>query len=293
MRLRVAVCDSQPDTLSRMERFLVDTKMVSCVTCYNNIRELRDELNEGKEIDLLILDIDHVFDEHIAEEDKGKNGIDVACELGQKYPFLQIIYVAEQDVEYAQTIFLSPVQPAGFLIKPVKTDYVCKLLLLAIERQKNESQERLVVQSKIRQVFYSWEIRYLESKGHVTKIHMANGKIYECKDKISELEQKAGKKFVRCHQSFLVNLRYVACLGKENSSEKKKGKGEKTKQEVPKETSNDASKEDGIKTQRDGLVLENGEMIGISKRWCGETKRRFEEYFGNGKGDRDSEKIKI
>lgn len=28
------------------------------------------------------------------------------------------------------------------------------------------------------------------------------------------------------------------------------------------------------------LVLENGEMIGISKRWCGETKRRFEEYLG-------------
>lgn len=282
MRLRVAVCDSQPDTLSRMKRFLVDTKLVSCVTCYNNVRELRDELNEGKEIDLLILDIDHAFDEHIAEEDKGKNGIDVACELGQKYPFLQIIYMEEQDVEYAQAIFLSPVQPAGFLIKPVKTDYVYKLLLLAIERQKNESQERLVVQSKNRQVFYNWEIRYLESKGHVTKIHMANGKIYECKDKISELEQKAGKEFVRCHQSFLVNLRYVACLGKENSSDKKKEKWKKVKQEVPKETSNDASKEDGTKTQRDVLVLENGEMIGISKRWCGETKRRFEEYFGNG-----------
>lgn len=279
MRLRVAVCDSQPDTLSRMERFLVDTKLVSCVTCYNNVRELRDELNEGKEIDLLILDIDHAFDKTVAE-DEGKNGIDFACELGQKYPFLQIIYMAEQDVEYAQTIFLRPVQPAGFLIKPVKMDYVYQLLLLAIERQKNDSQERLVVQSKTRQVFYSWEIRYLESEGHVTKIHMANGKIYECKDKISELEQKAGKEFVRCHQSFLVNLRYVACLGKENSSDKKKEKGKKTKQEVPKETSNDASKEDGTKTQRDVLVLENGEMIGISKRWCGETKRRFEEYLG-------------
>ena len=91
MRLRVAVCDSQPDALSRMERFLVDTKLVSCVTCYNNIRELRDELNEGKEIDLLILDIDHAFDKTVAE-DEGKNGIDFACELGQKYPFLQIIY---------------------------------------------------------------------------------------------------------------------------------------------------------------------------------------------------------
>mgnify|MGYP000609395022 CR=1 FL=1 len=111
----------------------------------------------------MILDIDHVFDEHIAEEDKGKNGIDVACELGQKYPFLQIIYMAEQNVEYAQTIFLRPVQPAGFLIKPVKMDYVYQLLLLAIERQKNESQERLVVQGKMRHTFCNWEILYLES----------------------------------------------------------------------------------------------------------------------------------
>ncbi|MEI3182553.1 MAG: hypothetical protein V8S98_03940 [Lachnospiraceae bacterium] len=152
MRLRVAVCDSQPDALTSMERFLVDTKLVSCVTCYNNIKELRDELNEGKEVDLLILDIDHAFDKTVAE-DEGKNGIDFACELGQKYPFLQIIYMAEQDVEYAQTIFLSPVQPAGFLIKPVKMDYVYQLLLLAIERQKNDSQERLVVQGKTRQAF--------------------------------------------------------------------------------------------------------------------------------------------
>ena len=272
MRLRVAVCDSQPDTLSRMERFLVDTKLVSCVTCYNNVRELRDELNEGKEVDLLILDIDHAFDKTVAE-DKEKNGIDFACELGQKYPFLQIIYMAEQDVEYAQTIFLRPVQPAGFLIKPVKMDYVYQLLLLAIERQKNESQERLVVQSKIRQVFRVWEILYLESKGHITEIHTASGKVYECKDKISELEQRAGKEFVRCHQSFLVNLRYVEGLGKE----KRKRKPKDGQQEVP--------KENGSKIQRDVLILENGEMIAVSKRWYGKTKRRYTEYFGEREND--------
>lgn len=263
MRLRVAVCDSQPDALSRMERFLVDTKLVSCVTCYNNIRELRDELNEGKEIDLLILDIDHAFDKTVAE-DEGKNGIDFACELGQKYPFLQIIYMAEQDAEYAQTIFLSPVQPAGFLIKPVKMDYVYKLLLLAIERLKNESQERLVVQGKLRHIFCNWEILYMESKGHITEIHMASGKVYECKDKISELEQRAGKEFVRCHQSFLVNLRYVEGFGKE--------KRKREPRESPKES--------GSKTQRDVLVLENGEKIAVSKRWYGGTKIRLAEYFG-------------
>ena len=263
MRLRVAVCDSQPDTLSCMERFLVDTKLVSCVTCYNNIKELREELNEGKEVDLLILDIDHAFDKTVAE-DEGKNGIDFACELGQKYPFLQIIYMAEQDVEYAQTIFLSPVQPAGFLIKPVKTDYVCKLLLLAIERMKNNSQERLIVQGKLRHTFCNWEILYLESKGHTTEIHTASGKVYECKDKISELEQRAGKEFVRCHQSFLVNLRYVEGLGKE-----------KRKRE-PRESPTESR----AKTQRDVLVLENGEKIAVSKRWYGGTKIRLAEYFG-------------
>ena len=167
-------------------------------------------------------------------------------------------------MEYAQTIFLRPVQPAGFLIKPVKMDYVYKLLLLAIERLKNDSQGRLIVQGKMRHTFCSWEILYLESKGHITEIHTASGKVYECKDKISELEQRAGKEFVRCHQSFLVNLRYVEGLGKE--------KRKREPRESPKES--------GSKNQRDVLILENEETIAVSKRWYGGTKIRLAEYFG-------------
>lgn len=100
---------------------------------------------------------------------------------------------------------------------------------------------------KCRHTFCNWEILYLESKGHVTEIHTASGKVYECRDKISELEQRAGKEFVRCHQSFLVNLRYVEGLGKE--------KRKREPRESPKESR--------AKTQRDVLGLgEWGENCG-------------------------------
>ena len=34
------------------------------------------------------------------------------------------------------------------------------------------------------QTYTIYEILYLESKGHTTEIHTANGNVYECKDKI-------------------------------------------------------------------------------------------------------------
>lgn len=255
MRLRAAVCDDQPEVLGSMKKLLLDTELVHSVTCYNNIRELRDELKEGKEVDILILDIGYEFDGNVAEDDIGKNGIDFACELKQDYPFLQIVYMAEHDERYAQTIFFSPVQPAGFLFKPVNAEYIYKLLLLAIERLKNESGERLVVSGKSRHIFTLSEVLYLESKAHITKIHTVSGVVYECRDKLSDLEKQVHDKFVRCHQSYLVNLQHVDYLGKDNTEKSE--------------------------TKRDILILDSQEIIVISKKRYADTKQRIRKYLGN------------
>lgn len=252
MRLRAAVCDDQPEVLGSMKKLLLDTELVHSVTCYNNIRELRDEL---KEVDILILDIGYEFDGNVAEDDIGKNGIDFACELKQDYPFLQIVYMAEHDERYAQTIFFSPVQPAGFLFKPVNAEYMYKLLLVAIERLKNESGERLVVSGKSRHIFTLSEVLYLESKAHITKIHTVSGVVYECRDKLSDLEKQVHDKFVRCHQSYLVNLQHVDYLGKDNTE----------KSEI----------------KRDILILDSQEIIVISKKRYADTKQRIRKYLGN------------
>ena len=88
MKLRVAVCDDQPEVLESMKTILKETGLVSTVACYDNIRELREELQEGKMVDLLMMDICHELDSHMAIADQKKNGIDFAYELNQQFPFL-------------------------------------------------------------------------------------------------------------------------------------------------------------------------------------------------------------
>ena len=62
MKLRVAVCDDQPEVLESMKTILKETGLVSTVACYDNIRELREKLQEGKMVDLLMMDICHELD---------------------------------------------------------------------------------------------------------------------------------------------------------------------------------------------------------------------------------------
>ena len=44
MKLRVAVCDDQPEVLESMKTILKETGLVSTVVCYDNIRELREKM---------------------------------------------------------------------------------------------------------------------------------------------------------------------------------------------------------------------------------------------------------
>ncbi len=258
MKLRVAVCDDQPEVLESMKTILKETGLVSTVACYDNIRELREELQEGKMVDLLMMDICHELDSHMAIADQKKNGIDFAYELNQQFPFLQIIYITGYNDRYSQDIFLKPVRLAGFLTKPIQQDYVIKLLLLVQEKQKEDESEKLVVEGKGRQTFLLWEIVYIKSRAHVTEIHTSDGKMYECKEKVSELEQRVNEKFVRCHQSYLINMQHVECMDKEESFYMDRW------------------------LKRDIFILDQQKHVPISKNRYAQTRRRFEEYLGNG-----------
>lgn len=58
---------------------------------------------------------------------------------------------------------------------------------------------------------YHQEIFYIERNLRKTKFHcmMEN---CECSEKLSSFEEKLGENFVRCHNSFLVNLAYVKSM---------------------------------------------------------------------------------
>ena len=150
--------------------------------------------------------------------------------------------MTEDAKKYSQHIFLKPVNLLGYLTKPVDLVILKKLLEIAKEKQKQNDEKRVTIMCRNhKQIFYLDEILYLESRAHWTMIHTYEGEEV-CRDKISDLEQKMGDTFVRCHQSFLVNMKYIRRI--ENESFK----------------------------------LENGEEISISKRRHVETKNRYFAY---------------
>jgi len=243
--MRIAVCDDQAEVLLAVERMFSRGGVITGienVDIYQDIRKLKKEFQEGNRPDVLIMDICHEFNPALPKTKDRQEGIDCAYELNQRYPELQIIYMTEDVKKYSQNIFLKPVNLLGYLTKPVDLVILKKLLEIAKEKQKQNDEKRVTILCRNhKQIFYLDEILYLESRAHRTMIHTYEGEEV-CRDKISDLEQRMGDTFVRCHQSFLVNMKYIRRI--ENESFK----------------------------------LENGEEISISKRRYVETKNRYFAY---------------
>ena len=242
--MRIAVCDDQKDVLKAVENILknVGNLDIESIEIYQNIRHLKEEFQDGKQPDILIIDICHEFNSAVPKTEERQEGIDYAYELNQEYPELQIIYMTEDTTIYSQRIFLKPVNLLGYLKKTVDSGILKQLLKIAKERLKQDEEKRVTIMCQNhKQVFCLDEIRYLESNAHRTIIHTLGNK-YVCYEKISELEKKMGDSFVRCHQSFLVNMKYIRRI------------------------------------KNDTFKLEDGYEINISKRRYVKAKEKYFDY---------------
>ena len=74
MKLRCVVCSTQVEVLKSMEMLLENTNLVNSVTCYSTLEEIKDELRDGKEADILFIDV-CAEEEKCFENDKEKNEI--------------------------------------------------------------------------------------------------------------------------------------------------------------------------------------------------------------------------
>ena len=93
MEMNIAVCDDQPEVLDVVENMLREIPEVERVETYQDIRHMRNEFEDGKRPDVLIMDICHEYNTKIPETEERQEGIDYAYELNQKFPELQIIYL--------------------------------------------------------------------------------------------------------------------------------------------------------------------------------------------------------
>lgn len=189
---KIAICDD-----SKLDRQLL--KVVIQTYFENNEEEFKifeyelgDNLLDDIEVELLFLDII-------------MNGMKIARKLRDiqfKAPIIFLTAHAYYAVESYE------VQAAGYLLKPYDTN---KLTLLLDEVLQRSVQKRIAVKVKKQHRYLEInDIMYVESDKHVLNIHLKDSRVIQTTKKLSELEKTINsKRFIRCYQSYLVNMDYI------------------------------------------------------------------------------------
>lgn len=197
---KVAICDD-----SELDRALLKTIVQDYfeqkeeeykIFEYTSGDSLLADVEEGYiQVELLLLDIVMT----------GTKGIDIARKLRNiefKAPIVFLTAFSDYAVESYD------VHAAGYLLKPYDAIRLHELMDEIFE--KNEQRRIAVkVQRQFRYIAIN-DILYIESNKHVLNIHLSNGEVIQTIEKLNELERIINlKRFIRCHQSYLVNMDYI------------------------------------------------------------------------------------
>lgn len=229
MTVRIAVCDDSHRDACAIRELLEGQE----VKLYDNAESLLADVGQGgMHYDLYLLDI---FMEN------SLNGLELAKALREVDEAAILCFVSTSDDFYREAYDLYAIQ---YLIKPVDREAVQKLL---------DRVEKLFLRDKEKTLQYSWrraqgaipygKILYISSQQHVLSICCTDGRVQQSTGKLDDLEQQiCGEAFLRCHQSFIVNMYHVREL-----------------------------------SGRELVLLADGQKVPVSRRYYKEIRERYQE----------------
>lgn len=193
--MNIAICDDDNNILTYLN-YTLDTILKSdCkIFKFHTGSALELYIDDNKcNLDILIIDID------LGDE----NGIEIAKRIKVKYYNIKIIFITGF-INYSQNIFEA--EPTYFIAKPIKIENLTNALNLAIKSIENDKPNVLSLSSKGVVVSINLKkIKYIESVKRQVIIHETDDiiKIYS---KLKDIENHLPSNFVRCHQSYIVNM---------------------------------------------------------------------------------------
>lgn len=195
--IRVAICDSQITTAEKIKDILetIYHGGIGITVCESNFALQNYVLDEMRgDVDILFLGI----------QLPDSSGILSAVEIQKSYPNIQIAFVAE-DGKAAQEIFSA--NPSYFLMKPIEKDKIQDAMnRMVVNIHKNSRQVLTFESKKGVYAFPMDEILYIESDRRELVFVMTGNRRESGYGKLDDLMQKLPPQFLRCHQSYIVNM---------------------------------------------------------------------------------------
>lgn len=215
--LRIAVCDDDRRINQQIEGFLdeICPSLGIDFSCepFQDGDTLIHYLEAGNMVDLLFLDVEMPI----------RNGEDTALRIRSlQFPTL-IIYVSSHVDRLSS---LLPTEPFRWLNKPIPTETLRKYFMDAVERIQNGTE---IFSFNIKRESYKIPlkyIRYFESRNRTitlyTRTKLKNNPFqpdYTFYGKMNDVEKQINslsRRFLRVHQSYLVNYDYIRSITKSN-----------------------------------------------------------------------------
>jgi DNA-binding LytR/AlgR family response regulator len=199
MPIQIAVCDDSKDDIRKLTEALYTYNDSFQITEYTNGDFLiADCLEHEKLFDILFLDIYM----------PGINGIDTAVKIRTAMKDVIIIFVSSSNEHYPEAF---EVFAFNYIIKPVNPDILKSLLDQALMNMNKERDYYIQFGYKSKNYrILCRSILYLESRDKIILFHMTDKTTMQCYAKLDEiLKQLPENLFVRCHQSFVVNIYHI------------------------------------------------------------------------------------
>lgn len=208
--IKIVICDDDDSDIETAKKYLVkyiaERKEDISFELFSSSCELFSNLKEGKYYDIYLLDIMMA----------GLDGIELGKEIRKYQEYAFIIYLSVSE-DYALESY--QVTALHYLLKPIEEN----LFFLALDKafaQINHNESKITIRTKRGiAVLPIHQIVYAEYLNHSVKYHTATREdiiSIVTREPFSETIKALMQddRFSRCHQSFVVNMKYVKEIDK-------------------------------------------------------------------------------
>ena len=204
--MNIAICDDKTSEIRNLKRLLDDYSRLRqasfTVTCFQSGEALLLFIAENHGFDIIFLDIFM----------GPANGILVARKIREFDKKCSIIFATNSRDYAIEGYGVSALQ---YLLKPIVPDLFAAAFDQAIEIQKMNVP--IFIDIKTRQANFRIKLEdmlFAESDARIITLHLRDHDEIRFYERLDAFEtQCKDVRFLRCHQSFLVNLEYVHSIG--------------------------------------------------------------------------------
>lgn len=202
--IRIAVCEDNIKDLAHLIHILGQTDILCDITEYEDAESLlHDVETHAKIFDLFLLDI------YLP----GMTGVEAARRIRTQNRNALLVFLTTSEDFYREAFDLYAFQ---YLVKPIQQDSISEVLQ-KVSDIINSPEETLRISFNGQDtILRQSDISYVSSSNHILLFHMQDGTKYTSYGKLDEMQPRLTEHcFVRCHKSFIINIRHVTKLTKE------------------------------------------------------------------------------